>query len=325
MNSQQFKQLQPVAYQMIHHSIQENQLAHAYLFVAPEGVELFEYAELFCQSLLCQNKVDGLACLECEYCLKISNGVYVDMIVLSKQTKTMGKADVVSLVSQFNKTALEQQGLKFYIIQQVESASVEALNSLLKFLEEPGNQMTYAILTSNHLERVLPTVVSRCLVVPFKRYPLDKISDELVSYGLNSANEYLVAQVAKDPTKALELIDNQVYNRSLQVFRDYLAILANDFESAYLLVVDQGLIDKSEDRFFLEYWLMLNIQFFKDLNRVENFTLGWYSELLDQYRIYKNSSASICQVFMGGCDQLLRSPNLLLMVDKIFWQLREVI
>ena len=53
-----------------------------------------------------------------------------------------------------------------YVLDHAENATPDALNSLLKFLEEPGSDMI-AILIVEQLDRVLPTIISRCQNIPF--------------------------------------------------------------------------------------------------------------------------------------------------------------
>lgn len=72
---------------------------------------------------------------------------------------------------------------KIYIIQEAEEMSTSAQNALLKTLEEPPEYALF-ILTCNNLERLLPTVVSRSLVLSFKRYSSSEISEILKSHGL---------------------------------------------------------------------------------------------------------------------------------------------
>ena len=69
------------------------------------------------------------------------------------------------------------------------------MNSLLKFLEEPGSDMT-AILIVEQLDRVLPTIVSRCQLIPFKALSAKQCYDA-VSEDLEELDAYLLSMMIR--------------------------------------------------------------------------------------------------------------------------------
>ena len=115
-------------------------MSHALLLCGPRGTERRETAIFIAQSLVCQHSEEGLACEECESCQRIAQGQYADLIVLDGADRSIKKDEILSLQEQFSKTALEGNGKKIYILDHAENATPEALNSLLKFLEEPAGQ-----------------------------------------------------------------------------------------------------------------------------------------------------------------------------------------
>ncbi len=92
---------------------------------------------------------------------RVQSHNYQDYLSLESDLK---KEDVIKLQNYFNKKPVEKFNKKIYSILNVENASIAALNSLLKFLEEPISD-TIAILTCNQKENVLPTILSRCSVI----------------------------------------------------------------------------------------------------------------------------------------------------------------
>ena len=316
-----FQNNQPLAYQLIYNSIFGKRFAHAYLLYGNEGVEIEEYAEFLIQSLLCENTDDSLACGECNNCLRIQKGLYADLVVLSGAEKLIGKKEITDMMSHLNKTGLESRGLKFYLVKQVENATPEALNSLLKFLEEPGNEQTFAIITTNQIDKVMPTILSRCLKVPFVGHK----RSEIWSQENNSSEYYLSGNLGKNPTKAKQLLSDEVFLHSLDVFKDSLPKLFEDVHQSLVLVESEGMPDKKSSKEFLTYWLALNIQFLKDLNYCEELPEGWYNNLINTYQNNKDTSGKLLPVFLQAYDQLNRSLNLNLLVEKMFWQIKEVL
>jgi DNA polymerase-3 subunit delta' len=94
---------------------------------------------------------------------KIDNHNYRDIITIDGYSETIKKEQITNIVHTFSSSSLEKEGVKFYVIYGVENASQQAINSLLKFLEEPAIN-TYAILTTRALQKVLDTVKSRCQI-----------------------------------------------------------------------------------------------------------------------------------------------------------------
>ena len=62
--------------------------------------------------------------------------------------------------------------------------TVNAANSLLKFLEEPYQQ-TFAILVTEQIQQILPTILSRCQILSFKPLSSDKMIHKLIELGVN--------------------------------------------------------------------------------------------------------------------------------------------
>ena len=166
MLKDQLKKQQPIVYRALENACANDRVMNAYLFSGPYGTMKNEAALLLAQSIFCSES-EGLACEECNTCRRVREGLYTDLIVLDGKKKAISKEMVDSIQEQFSKTSLEgKEGKRVYIIQNAETASISAQNSMLKFLEEPGSGVT-AILTTDNINRLLPTIVSRCTVLPF--------------------------------------------------------------------------------------------------------------------------------------------------------------
>jgi len=324
MNAENFARLQPVAWQAVTRSIRNEHFAHAYLLSGGEGVELQEYAEFIVQSHLCEQPVDGLACGCCNNCQRVARGSYSDLVVIDGSQKRIGKNEILQMMNQLNKTGLEGKGLKFYLIEEVDNATTEAMNSLLKFLEEPGNELTYAILTTHRIDKVLPTITSRCLQLPFWGYRKSVILANLTGVRNDESEYYLLSNIAKNPDKAVVLQQNETFVKTLSLFREYLSLFKSNAHEALVLIQKEGLNDKKLDKEFLTHWLNLNIQFFKDLHYVKLIPHGWYQQLLSEYQAYDQFSGRLLPLFLEAFDRLEKPLNLSLLVEKLFWQLQEV-
>lgn len=167
------KQYQPLCYRVFGKSLQEGRLNHAYLLAGENGVPLKEIAIYLAKSIVCDHP-NPLADNTCVNCHRIDEGTYTDLMILDGSEESIKKGDVVEVTASFSKTSMESKGVMIYIINLAERMTIEATNSLLKFLEEP-TPGTYAILTSLNSSRILPTIISRCETIRLTAMPRDEV------------------------------------------------------------------------------------------------------------------------------------------------------
>ena len=170
MNRNELKTLQPIVYQTLHNALTNDSLSHCYLFVGPTGTARFETAVLLAQSLVCDHTDDGWACQQCMQCIRIEENNYADYILIDGSKESIKAERILNLQYQFSQTALEKAGRKIFIINSCENMTLKAANSLLKFIEEPSGNVVGIFITSQ-IDRLLPTIVSRCQKVSFRPLP----------------------------------------------------------------------------------------------------------------------------------------------------------
>jgi len=160
--------------QYLKNALQQDRLAHCYLFLGPEGVGKFSFALRFAQALNCETG-NFPPCEKCPDCVQTSSQIHPDLHILSVQAdeKQIKIEQVRGFQAQLSYRAFQGKW-KVGIIRQAEKLTVQAMNALLKTLEEPPKS-TILILTSSNRSRLLPTVVSRCQTIrfpPLKEYQL---------------------------------------------------------------------------------------------------------------------------------------------------------
>lgn len=89
--------------------------------------------------------------------------IYVDVKVIKSDGMWIKKDQLLDLQSEFNNKAFEGNK-KIYIIRSAEKMNVQTANSILKFLEEPVDDII-AILITDNINMLLPTIISRCQVI----------------------------------------------------------------------------------------------------------------------------------------------------------------
>ncbi|MDR2557439.1 MAG: hypothetical protein LBC33_01190 [Mycoplasmataceae bacterium] len=155
---------------------------------------------------------------------KVQNGQYYDLITFDAQNNSLKKDDVDQLLTRLSRQGYESINVKFYVIKCIENASKQALNALLKTLEEPEANI-YAILTTKNINRVLPTIVSRCQVLTINKQTHD---ETLVTL----AKEYELTQeqikIAQHIYTNLHEFINDLTTEKFQSSDEFVTLLINE-------------------------------------------------------------------------------------------------
>ncbi len=158
-------------------AINNNQLAHAFLFCGPRGVGKTTCARILAKTINCENKTaDGEACNTCTSCISFDAGTSMNIHELDAASNN-SVDDIRSLVEQV-RFAPQAGEYKVYIVDEVHMLSAAAFNAFLKTLEEPPPYAIF-ILATTEKHKILPTILSRCQIFDFKRITINDTIDHL--------------------------------------------------------------------------------------------------------------------------------------------------
>jgi DNA polymerase III subunit delta' len=144
----------------LHRTIESGRIPHAMLFVGkPEDTEAL--TEYLVRLLLCT--APGAPCGRCASCLQMDN--HPDAIRVMPGDNGSVKTSQIEEVQERLSRKSHTGGRLVYTVPGVDNMTVVAANRLLKTLEEP-NPSVFALLSASNLQKVLPTIVSRCFVYP---------------------------------------------------------------------------------------------------------------------------------------------------------------
>ena len=213
---------QPVAFTAIQTALVNHTVSHAYIFTGPAGTPKKEAAYLLAQSLFCTHTEEGLACQSCDTCKRIEEGAHMDFVYLDGNAKSISKKDVDDLQLQFSKTSSEEgTGTRCYILDHFENSSSSAMNSLLKFLEEPGKDVVGILITDN-IHRILPTIVSRCTMIPFTAMTSEYRMTLAKEEGIPEEDCWMFSHVIHANTGLKDIYESDVYSHALDMLHQYL-------------------------------------------------------------------------------------------------------
>ena len=157
-------------------ALETGRVHHAFLFTGTRGVGKTTIARIFAKSLNCEQGTSADPCGECETCLAIDAGRYIDLLEIDAASNT-GVDNVRELIE--NAQYMPSRGkYKVYLIDEVHMLSKQAFNALLKTLEEPPEHVKFLFATTDP-EKLLVTVLSRCLQFNLKRLDEGQIRGQI--------------------------------------------------------------------------------------------------------------------------------------------------
>ncbi|MBF0124678.1 MAG: DNA polymerase III subunit delta' [Magnetococcales bacterium] len=158
--------------QQIRRALQQQTLAHGWLFIGPSGVGKRQTALALAQSLFCASPrqlADGLvdSCGGCRSCRHLATSNHPDLqFITAAADKTQIVVEQIRAANQFLAMTAMEGNWKVVLIDDAAAMNESAANALLKTLEEPSPQSLLILLTTTP-GRLLPTLRSRCQQLRF--------------------------------------------------------------------------------------------------------------------------------------------------------------
>jgi DNA polymerase-3 subunit delta' len=192
-------------------------MPHAILFHGAAGTGKADFIEHFAQSLLCENAgPGGHACGECVSCgwfgqqnhpdfRRVRPESFEDEVTgdgeegeekkaaKSKAPSKEIKIEQIRQLADFMNISTHRQGLRVVVLYPAEALNMPASNALLKTLEEPPPGTVF-LLSSNSLDRLLPTILSRCRKFALPMPSHDEALAWLKAQGVADADSWLREQ-----------------------------------------------------------------------------------------------------------------------------------
>ena len=239
-------------------------LAHAYLFLGPEGVGKESVARALAAALNCADlREDGDACGVCPSCKRLAAGTHPDFQLIFPTSEGRFPQIKIEQIREFRRLTAYPPvagGWRVALLKPAEALNDAAANSLLKTLEEPPPQHLL-ILTAGVEADLFPTVVSRCQKLAFTPLPYPLITAELQRRGLSPSQAALLAALSGGSLgRALALEPEDLLRQRQQVLTDLESLSRGNATTA--LDWAQGL---AKARAETDTFLVLTQLWFRDL------------------------------------------------------------
>jgi DNA polymerase-3 subunit delta' len=170
---------QAKAKELLRRALTSAKMSHAYLFRGPAGVGKKTTAAAFAATINCLKPVDHLACGQCASCQKFRSANHPDFQHIAPDGASIKIKQIRELRKSLAFPPFEAR-YRVILIADAHTMRRETANSLLKTLEEPPAN-TVLILTADEANTVLPTIVSRCQVIPFFALPQAEVAQRLMA------------------------------------------------------------------------------------------------------------------------------------------------
>jgi DNA polymerase-3 subunit gamma/tau len=157
-------------------AMRKDKLSHAYLFSGPRGCGKTTVARLLAKAINCLANREGDPCGECETCLAIARGNYLDVLEIDAASNT--GVDNIRELRDMAQYSPSEGSSRVFIIDEVHMLSKGAFNALLKILEEPPARVFFFFATTEP-NKIPRTILSRCQRFDFRLLSRDELAGRL--------------------------------------------------------------------------------------------------------------------------------------------------
>lgn len=157
--------------------IENNKVSHAYLIEINDYDTDKKYIFDFIKMILCNISYEKLEKENNNIIDLIDNNDYPDIKIIEPEGSTIKKSQMIDLQKDYsNKSLLD--GKRIYVVKEADKLNPASANTILKFLEEPEEDIIAILLTTNRY-KIIETILSRCQILTLKENSIPIIEDDV--------------------------------------------------------------------------------------------------------------------------------------------------
>lgn len=221
--------------EMLRKSIEAQRTSHSYMFIGIEGIGKQIFAKEFAKEILCLDEEKSQKrtyCNKCKSCIEFetNNNPDYKLIDIEQDEKSIKVNQIREMQVKISEKPIISQK-KVYIINNADTMTVEAQNSLLKTLEEPPEYVTIILIGTNE-NNFLTTIKSRCTKIYFDSIELEQIKKYIKEQEQIELEENILELGGGSIKKAIQLKDN------IEIYKDLHKILDRLDENNIVKTID---------------------------------------------------------------------------------------
>jgi DNA polymerase-3 subunit gamma/tau len=235
-------------------ALDSGRLHHAFLFTGTRGVGKTTIARILAKCLNCEQGVTSRPCGECDACLAIQEGRFVDLVEVDAASRT--KVDDTRELLENVQYRPTHGRYKVYLVDEVHMLSTHSFNALLKTLEEPPEHVVFLLATTDP-EKLPVTVLSRCLQFHLRHMSEGEIASHLAvvlqqeGIAFDKDALALLAQAATGSMRdALSLLDQAIAHGGGEVRTDGVKAMLGYVERAPVCALLQAVAEGDGEQVF---------------------------------------------------------------------------
>lgn len=308
------KEHQPLFYNLIYNEFSQNKIPHAFLLVGNNTEKPLNFLAM---SLICDQT---LACMQCNDCRKVAQNKYGDIIRLNGKNNSIKKGDIEYIQNTFKKSSLEGKA-KIYIIENIEYSTTEAMNTLLKMLEEPTKGI-YALFTTKNKNRILPTILSRCQIIEIRPDSRVYIINHLIDLGIPNEAATIISYLSTDIDDAKDLYDERFEYMQVQV-KNFIEDMY--FKKNNLIInVQTNLLKNYKERTDIKLFLNMLLLAIKDVFHVKHNQKIIFKSCYDLFKQINISDEILIkqiEIILEAINVIENNVNVALLMDSVMYRL----
>lgn len=236
---EELTKLQPVVMKQLQTIVEKDRLAHAYIFEGEKGTGKRDVVSFFMKLLLCDNLEKNVPCETCRNCRRVTSGNHPNIQQIGPDGQFIKIDQVRELIAEMKMTGVEE-GKKIYVLHHADRLNVASANMLLKFLEEPDGQVV-AILLTEQIQSIIPTIRSRCQHIKFAKAPRPVLVQALIEQGVTNSMAATVSMVTNELETAIELANDEQFVLARKTVLKLVETVHQNVHEALLLLHEEWL------------------------------------------------------------------------------------